>query len=396
MSEWRPCTIGELCDEGLVKLQTGPFGSQLHAHDYVQEGVPVIPTEALRNRQINHSVLPKVSPEKAEELCRHRHEPGDILFARRGVQATGHIGYVREPEDGFLCGTGAIRLRVVNGRQPQPILPEFLSHVFANPASVAWFKIHAIGATMPNLNEGIIRDFPLRLPPTAEQRRIAGVLSALDDKIDLNRRINQTLEAIARAVFKSWFMDFDPVRNQIGGGHVGRQETSENVGNLFPSSFQASELGPIPVGWHVDSLDGVCEFAYGRTLPEEMRHKGSVPVYGSNGQVGWHDEALVKGPGIVIGRKGNPGTVVWVEDDFYPIDTTFYVVSKINSGLTYLRYALATLRKASPHRSTSHSWYQQTRDNILCERQKVASASDCAPHTKGISRSMDATRAGTL
>ena len=307
----------------------------------------MIPTEALRNRQINHSVLPKVSSEKAGELCRHRLEPGDILFARRGVQATGHIGYVREREDGFLCGTGAIRLRVINERQPHPILPEFLSHVFANPASVAWFKIHAIGATMPNLNEGIIRDFPLRLPPTAEQHRIAGVLSALDDKIDLNRRMNQTLEAIARAVFKSWFMNFDPVCNQTERGHLGRHETTENVGRLFPSSFQASELGLIPVGWHVESLDGVCEFAYGRTLPEDMRHKGSFPVYGSNGQVGWHDEALVKGPGIVIGRKGNPGTVVWVEDDFYPIDTTFYVVSKVDYGLTYLRYALATLNLPS-------------------------------------------------
>jgi type I restriction enzyme S subunit len=206
MSDWRLCTVGELCDEGLLQLQTGPFGSQLHAHDYVTEGVPVVPTEALRNRRIDHSVLPRVTSEKAMELGRHSLEPGDILFARRGVQATGHIGYVRENERGYLCGTGAIRLRIVKARQ-QPKLPEFLSHVFANAKSVAWFKFHAVGATMPNLNEGIIRSFPLRLPPAEDQRSIAELLSALDDKIELNQRMNETLEATASAIFKNCFVD---------------------------------------------------------------------------------------------------------------------------------------------------------------------------------------------
>src|ERR1700675_797395 len=139
--EWGGCTLGDLCDAGVVELQTGRFGTQLHAHDYVEDGVPVVPTEAIRNRQIDHSVLPRVSPGKAEELARHRLEPGDILFARRGVQATGHIGCVREAEDGFLCGTGAIRLRVRRGGGS--VSPDFLSHVLANPASVEWFKFHA-------------------------------------------------------------------------------------------------------------------------------------------------------------------------------------------------------------------------------------------------------------
>src|SRR5713101_6003857 len=165
--EWRATTIGELCDAGVAELQTGPFGTQLHAHDYVEDGVPVVPTEAIRNRRIDLSVLPKISPSKAEELARHRLEPGDILFARRGVQATGHIGCVREAETGFLCGTGAIRLRV--RKHDSSVSPDFLSHDLANPASVEWFKFRAIGATMPNLNEGIIRSFPLQIPPLGEQ-----------------------------------------------------------------------------------------------------------------------------------------------------------------------------------------------------------------------------------
>src|SRR4051812_29150871 len=102
--------IGEFCRRDLISLQTGPFGSQLHAYDYVPVGVPVVPTEAIRNRRIEHSDLPQVSQTTAERLGRHRLELGDILFARRGVQATGQTAIVREPDVGSICGTGAIRL----------------------------------------------------------------------------------------------------------------------------------------------------------------------------------------------------------------------------------------------------------------------------------------------
>src|SRR5579875_2463022 len=148
--EWRRASIGELCDAGFIELQTGPFGSQLHAYDYVDEGIPVVPTEAIRERRIEHSVLPKITEVKAKELGRHRLQSGDILFARRGVRATGHVGCVRKAETGFICGTGAIRLRVIRS---SAVDPDFLSHLLADPASVEWFKFHAIGATMPNLNE---------------------------------------------------------------------------------------------------------------------------------------------------------------------------------------------------------------------------------------------------
>jgi type I restriction enzyme S subunit len=159
------------------------------------------------------------------------------------VQATGHIGYVREPEEGFICGTGAIRLRIRGGAE---ISPDYLSHVFANPASVAWFKFHAIGATMPNLNEGIIRSFPLDLPPIAGQIALARILGALDDKIELNRRMNETLEAMARALFKSWFVDFEPVRAKAEGRDPGLPPP---IADLFPARFVGSDLGEIPDGW---------------------------------------------------------------------------------------------------------------------------------------------------
>lgn len=151
--------------------------------------------------------------------------------------------------------------------------------------------------------------------------------------------MNQTLEAMAQATFKSWFVNFDPVRAKAAG----RQPPglAPHIADLFPDSFKVSELGEIPQGWQVLMLGDVCELAYGKALRASERKPGHVAVMGSNGCIGWHSSALVQGPGVIVGRKGNPGTVTWVHGDFYPIDTTFYANPK--RGLVshpYLYHAL--------------------------------------------------------
>ncbi|WP_461432051.1 restriction endonuclease subunit S [Hoeflea alexandrii] len=269
MHNAKPVSVGALCDLGFVELQTGPFGTQLHAHEYVSDGIPVVPTEAIRDRQINYEVLPHISAAKAKALNRHRLREGDILFARRGVQATGHTAYVRPREAGFVCGTGAIRLRVI--KPNEMVHSEYLSHVFANPVSIEWFKFHAIGATMPNLNEGIIRSFPLSLPPIKTQHRVAALLSTFDDKIELNRRMNETLEEMARAIFKDWFVDFGPTRRKqdgatdpvtILGGLLPDPAKAEPVAALFPDRFGDDGL---PEGWEEREVGELCPVAGGGT-----------------------------------------------------------------------------------------------------------------------------------
>jgi type I restriction enzyme S subunit len=255
VNERRLVTIGELCDAGIAELQTGPFGTQLHAHDYLDQGIPIVPTEAIRNRRIDRSVLPMISARKADELARHRLEVGDILFARRGVQATGHIGVVRAPEVGFICGTGAIRLRVA--RNNEVVDADFLSHVLANPRSVEWFKFHAIGATMPNLNEGIIRSFSFEAPSLTEQLAITDILSTLEDKIELSRRMNETLEAAARAIFKDWFVDFGPTRAKQEGRPA---YLARDVWSLFPDHLNGDGR---PHGWTIGSIYEIAEVIYG-------------------------------------------------------------------------------------------------------------------------------------
>ena len=130
---------------------------------------------------------------------------------------------------------------------------------------------------MPNLNTGIMEAIPFVIPPLAEQKAIAGVLGALDDKIELNRRKNATLESMARALFQSWFVDFDPVRAKLDGRQpVGMDDETAGV---FPDAFEESELGPIPKGWGVRSLDQTAHYLNGLALQKYPPGDGAtLPV----------------------------------------------------------------------------------------------------------------------
>ena len=228
------------------------------------------------------------------------------------------------------------------------------------------------GTVFTNLKTGILKRHRVKIPPISEQRAIAHVLGTLDDKIELNGRMNQTLEEMARALFKSWFVDFDPVRAKAAlkqhdhrchthpdgessrNGAVPSDEWTveraraylnamdPQIVELFPDRLVHSELGEIPEGWEVKTLGELVELAYGKALRAADRRHGPIPVYGSNGQIGWHDQKLVAGPGIIVGRKGNPGVVTWSQAAFFPIDTTFYVVPRdTDAGLPFLFYALS-------------------------------------------------------
>jgi len=243
---WKPVSIGDFCKTDEIQLQTGPFGSQLHSYDYVTEGVAVVPTVAISNGRIDHSALPRIAPDKALALGRHKLELNDILFARRGAQATGKTARVRPEERGFICGTGAIRLRVTAGSKR--IFAPFLAALLGDKSSIDWLMFHVIGATMPNLNEGIIKSFLFVLPPLPEQRAIAATLSALDDKIEVNRQMNETLEAMARALFRDWFVDFGPTRAKMAGT---APYLSPDLWSLFPDRLD--DAGN-PEGWEASTI----------------------------------------------------------------------------------------------------------------------------------------------
>jgi len=180
----------------------------------------------------------------------------------------------------------------------------------------------ALGGAQRNLSAKIIKDFCLPVPPLSVQCRIANILSAYDDLIENNQRRIRILEDMARRLYREWFVHF-------------RYPGHESV------PLVDSPLGQIPQGWEVKKLSDVLELNYGKALKKEDRRDGEYPVFGSSGVVGTHDTALVKGPGIIVGRKGNVGSVFWCDNNFYVIDTAYFVTSSL--PLRFLFYVLPTL-----------------------------------------------------
>jgi type I restriction enzyme S subunit len=164
-------------------------------------------------------------------------------------------------------------------------------------------------------------ELEIPLPPVAEQKAIAHILGTLDDKIELNRKTNETLEAIAKALFKSWFVDFDPVRAKAEGRPTG---LPAEISDLFPDSFEDSELGEIPSGWEVGGLEEFLVLQRGFDLPAPQRIKGAYPVVAASGVSGNHNEPMAFAPGVVTGRSGVLGKVFYIQTDFFPLNTTLW------------------------------------------------------------------------
>ena len=195
------------------------------------------------------------------------------------------------------------------------------------------------GSAQPQLPIRDMNRIEMPLPPLEVQQEICNLLGALDDRIALLRETNATLEAIAQALFKSWFVDFDPVHAKARG--EAPQGMDDATAALFPDSFEESELGMIPKGWQVSKIEDLMELAYGKALKATDRISGPIPVYGSGGITGYHNKSLVDGASIIVGRKGTVGSLYWEDRPFFPIDTVFYV--RTSKPLTYCYYLLKTL-----------------------------------------------------
>ena len=191
------------------------------------------------------------------------------------------------------------------------------------------FSAYSDKAAVPGLNRNHLHQASVRIPENiAEQRDIAHILGTLDDKIELNRRMNETLEAAARVIFKDWFIDFGPTRAKIEGR---KPYLPERLWSLFPDKLL--DATGLPKNWKSSTLEDYMTLAYGKSLPAKTRRPGQVAVYGSGGFVDFHDEALVNGPTVIVGRKGTVGSVYYEDRSAFPIDTVFYVIPKRSTHL---------------------------------------------------------------
>ncbi|BFI65199.1 type I restriction system specificity protein [Yersinia pseudotuberculosis] len=289
--------------------------------------------------------------------------PGDILFCVRG-STTGRMNY---SDQKYCIGRGLAAIRGRNG-YPTPYIKAILE------AYLPELLAAATGSTFPNVSKDLINNILVEVLPVANACYISKFIEAQEEKVFNSNQINKTLEQIAQALFKSWFVDFEPVKAKIavleaGGSQeeailaamtaisgkdadslaVFEREYPEQyaelkaTAELFPSAMQESELGKIPEGWSVERIGNLLELAYGKALKSTNRKEGSVPVYGSGGITGFHNEPLIPHGSIIVGRKGTVGSLFWEDDPFYAIDTTYYV-RPLTIPLTYCYYAMQTLR----------------------------------------------------
>jgi type I restriction enzyme S subunit len=267
MSEITNCRVADVAAPTKNALVGGPFGSNLVSNDYVPCGVPVIRGANLGHGRWIGGEFAYVSKEKADSLSGNCAKVGDLVFTQRGT--LGQVAMV--PQNGperYLISQSQMKLTVDSAKAD----PLYLYYVFTSREQQEYIRQNAIQTGVPHTNLGILRDAPLTLPPLAKQQAIAVVLGVLDDKIELNRRMNATLETMARALFQSWFVDFDPVRAKLDGHKPTGLEPA--VAALFPNEFEDSELGHIPKGWDVGRLDGVLTLQRGFDLPTSDRTHG--------------------------------------------------------------------------------------------------------------------------
>lgn len=274
--EFMNLTLGEICQKQGGSIQTGPFGSQLHASDYSLEGTPVIMPADISGGRISTASIARVGNEHVARLAQHQVQLNDIVFSRRGDVT--RFARVTEREVGWLCGTGCLKVRMGQGTIA---LPEWVSLALDVPEVKEWLVRHAVGATMPNLNTAILAALPLSVPRLGKQLEAITVGLAVHDRIDLLRQTNATLESIAEALFKSWFIDFDPVRAKVEGREPEGMDTATAA--LFPSEFEEVKEVLVPRGWVVRTFGDLAELSKGSvnplTTPNEMFEHYSLPAF---------------------------------------------------------------------------------------------------------------------
>ena len=241
MEEWKSYKLGEIST-----IQTGPFGSQLHQSDYVESGVPcIMPTNIGRMLDFQVAGIAHISEGDALKLSRHIVHEGDIVYSRRGDIEK--CAYVSQEQDGWFCGTGCLKITINSNLA----VPKFVAYYLSTDEIKSWIVGNAVGTTMLNLNTSVLADVTLSLPSIQMQKRCVQILDSIENKIALNNRINHNLEEQAQALYKSWFVDFEPFKD---------------------GAFVDSELGQIPKEWRIRHAEDICPINIGKTPPRKETH----------------------------------------------------------------------------------------------------------------------------
>lgn len=219
----------------------------------------------------------------------------------------------------------------------------------------------ATGTTVKHTSPKRIERFRFRLPPLNDQQAIACILGALDDKIELNRRMNRTLEGMARAIFTSWFVDFNPVRAKAAGQQP--HGLKPDLAALFPDAFEDSKLGQIPTEWKVGTVKNLADVSSGKRPSikySEATENAQIPLWGGNGPMAFVPDALIDQPILLTGRVGTLGSVFRITTPCWPSDNTLILRTHEDYAFEYLYLQLLRIDFSSLNRGSTQPLLTQT------------------------------------
>ena len=269
MSEWREVKIGDIAE----KIAMGPFGSNIKVETFVDSGVPVISGSHLRESRLRDGEYNFVTEDHAERMRNSIVFRGDVIFTHAGNIS--NLSYIPESSlyDRYVISQRQFYLRCNLTRAD----PCFITYFFHSPSGRHKLLANSSQVGVPSIAQpsSYLKSISILLPPLHEQKAIAHILSTLDDKIDQLRKTNSVLEDMASALFKSWFVDFDPVKAKQENRPTG---LPKDVDDLFPDSFEDSALGPIPKGWRVASLADFATFQSGYSFKGKDWTSNGHPV----------------------------------------------------------------------------------------------------------------------
>lgn len=303
-SDWERVSIDEVC-QSIVDCpnRTAPTVDEVTPYKMIR-------TTNVRNGWIDLSNVKYVDEETYRRWTRRQvPKRGDVILTREAP--LGEVGMLRSDDQVFL-GQRLVSYRA----DPTKLDAAFLLYSLCTDDLKGQIKAFGSGSTVEHMRVPDAKRLILNLPPLPTQQRIAAILSVYDDLIETNTRRIAILEEMARRLYEEWFVHFR------FPGHEELQLIGDGD-NLRPSS------------WEIGSLSDYVELRYGKALKASDRVPSDVPVFGSSGVVGTHNQSLVEGPGIVVGRKGNVGSVFWSDDAFYPIDTVYFVHTSLPLEYVY-------------------------------------------------------------
>lgn len=326
--------------ENLADVKSGKRLPKGYSLVSTKTNFPYIRLVDVSDGLVQQSAMLYLTKETQEKISRYIVKTGDICLAIVG-NTIGMVFQIDKSWNNANLTENAARLTNFKDNVTSQYIYYFLTSTLGQNEILSR-KVGSAQGKLPMYN---IKSLEIPLPSLPTQQKIAHILSTLDDKIELNRKVNETLEAMAQALFKSWFVDFDPVhaktecavRNEevpLGCKSDAELEKaaaelgiSKAVLALFPSTFVESEMGMIPEGWEECKLSDVLEIKYGKDHKE--LDDGNIPVYGSGGIMRYADSLLYDKESILIPRKGTLTNLFYIDEPFWTVDTIFW--SKINT-----------------------------------------------------------------